>query len=93
MVVYWDPATPGPVRVGFIVSKAVGGAVTRNRVRRQLRHVVRELLGPAPAAGVPRLSSGTLVVRVLPPAAGASSAALAAELSGCVRRATAGSAA
>jgi ribonuclease P protein component len=31
----------GPVRVGFTVSKKVGGAVERNRVRRQLREIVR----------------------------------------------------
>ena len=35
----------GPVRVGFTVSKKVGGAVERNRVRRRLRAVVR--LSPA----------------------------------------------
>src|SRR6202162_6677439 len=31
----------GPARVGFTVSKKVGGAVERNRVRRQLREIVR----------------------------------------------------
>src|SRR5829696_442847 len=31
----------GPVRVGFTVSKKVGGAVERNRVRRRLREIVR----------------------------------------------------
>src|SRR5438270_9214582 len=35
----------GPVRVGFTVSKKVGGAVERNRVRRRLREIVR--LSPA----------------------------------------------
>jgi ribonuclease P protein component len=30
-----------PARVGFTVSKKVGGAVERNRVRRQLREIVR----------------------------------------------------
>jgi ribonuclease P protein component len=30
-----------PARVGFTVSRKVGGAVERNRVRRQLREVVR----------------------------------------------------
>jgi len=30
-----------PPRVGFTVSKKVGGAVERNRVRRQLREIVR----------------------------------------------------
>jgi ribonuclease P protein component len=31
----------GPVRVGFTVTKKVGNAVERNRVRRRLREVVR----------------------------------------------------
>lgn len=31
----------GPVRCGFTVSKKVGNAVERNRVRRRLREVVR----------------------------------------------------
>jgi ribonuclease P protein component len=31
----------GPVRIGFTVSKKVGNAVKRNRVRRRLREVVR----------------------------------------------------
>ena len=31
----------GPVRVGFTVSKKVGNAVDRNRVRRRLRDIVR----------------------------------------------------
>ncbi len=35
----------GPVRFGFTVSKKVGNAVERNRVRRRLREIVR--LSPA----------------------------------------------
>jgi ribonuclease P protein component len=31
----------GPARIGFTVSKKVGGAVERNRVRRQMREIVR----------------------------------------------------
>ena len=31
----------GPVRVGFTVSRKVGSAVERNRVRRRLREIVR----------------------------------------------------
>lgn len=50
------------VRVGFVVSKAVGNAVTRNRIKRRLRHLSRPLL-----AGTP---NGTcVVVRALPAAA------------------------
>jgi ribonuclease P protein component len=34
-------ADEGPVRFGFTVSKKVGNAVERNRVRRRLREIVR----------------------------------------------------
>ena len=48
--------------VGFVVSKVVGSAVRRNRVRRRLRHLCRSRLGD--------LDQPTLVVvRALPPAA------------------------
>ena len=43
-------AEAGPVRVGFTVSKKVGNAVVRNRVRRRLREVVR-LSAAAPLQG------------------------------------------
>jgi len=36
-----DRREHGPVRVGFTVSKKVGNAVERNRVRRRLREVVK----------------------------------------------------
>jgi ribonuclease P protein component len=49
-------------RAGFVVSKAVGGAVTRNRVKRRLRHLV--------AAQLPGRTQGVdVVVRALPAAA------------------------
>jgi len=35
----------GPARVGFTVSKKVGGAVERNRVRRRLKEAVRLTAG------------------------------------------------
>lgn len=60
-------------RVGFVVSRAVGTAVTRNQVKRRLRHLVRERLSSLPGASV-------LVVRALPPSADASYAELAADL-------------
>ena len=34
-------AEAGPVRIGFTVSRQVGNAVERNRVRRRLREIVR----------------------------------------------------
>jgi ribonuclease P protein component len=60
-------------RVGFVVSKAVGGAVVRNKVKRRLRHLIGERL----SAYQPGTS---LVVRALPAAAGASYQQLGADL-------------
>jgi ribonuclease P protein component len=60
-------------RVGFVVSRAVGPAVTRNLVKRRLRHLMRERLGLLPRGSV-------LVVRALPAAASAPYADLAADL-------------
>ncbi|MGA9148595.1 MAG: ribonuclease P protein component [Candidatus Nanopelagicales bacterium] len=58
-----------PPRVGFAVSKAVGGSVVRHQVSRRLRHVVAAHLRELPAGS-------TIVVRALAPAAQASSAEL-----------------
>jgi ribonuclease P protein component len=44
-------ADHGPARCGFTVSKKVGNAVERNRVRRRLREVVRLSAGKAMRAG------------------------------------------
>ncbi len=41
----------GPVRCGFTVSKKVGNAVERNRVRRRLREIVRLSAGAAMQTG------------------------------------------
>jgi ribonuclease P protein component len=62
-----------PARIGFVVSRAVGGAVVRNRVRRRLRHLARGYLDCLPGGSL-------LVVRANPPAAAARQADLAAEL-------------
>ena len=37
-----------PARVGFVVSRAVGSAVTRNRVKRRLRELMRGYLQSLP---------------------------------------------
>ena len=68
-----------PARVGFAVSRAVGIAVTRNRVKRRLRHLMRERVAALPAGSL-------VVVRALPAAATASYAALAADLDACLAR-------
>ena len=61
-----------PARVGFVVSRAVGNAVTRNKVRRRLRHIARGYLNFLPGGSL-------LVVRANPPAAAARQSDLAAE--------------
>ena len=68
-----EPAQASTARAGFVVSKAVGNAVIRNRVRRRLRHLVRPLLADLPVGA-------SLVVRALPSAASASSDTLGADL-------------
>ena len=56
------PSGRNAVRVGLVVSKAVGNAVTRNRVKRRLRHLAAEHL-------VPTSAGFDVVVRALPRAA------------------------
>ncbi|MFI1410613.1 ribonuclease P protein component [Streptomyces sp. NPDC020707] len=78
-----DPHVPGentpPTRAGFVVSKAVGGAVVRNKVKRRLRHLMR--------TRVARLTPGSLVVvRALPGAGDADHAQLARDLDAALER-------
>jgi ribonuclease P protein component len=73
------PGTGGPTSVGFVVSKAVGSAVERNRVKRQLRHLMRDRID--------RLPEGSrVVVRALPSAHGVRSATLAEHLDAALAR-------
>ena len=62
-----------PALVGFIVSRAVGGAVVRNRVRRRLREAARARTGSLPPGSL-------LVIRASPRAADVRQRDLAAEL-------------
>jgi len=78
LVLHLAPSEEG-TRVGFVVSKAVGIAVVRNRVKRRLRQVTRERLETLPG-------SSLLVVRALPAAAGATQAQLAADFERCLER-------
>ena len=63
--------------VGFVVSKAVGNAVTRNRVKRRLRALVLARFDDVP-------QETNLVVRALAPAASRSSRELAVDLDGAL---------
>ncbi len=60
LVIHADFDTAHAPRVGFIVSKAVGNAVTRNLVKRRLRAISSELMGQL---------TGDYVIRALPKAA------------------------
>jgi ribonuclease P protein component len=66
VVHFVPPAGTGdqPVKAGFVVSKAVGGAVLRNKVKRRLRHIVAARLAQLPPGSA-------LVVRALPSAGSA----------------------
>jgi len=49
LVLYWLPQEePAEPRVGFAVPRAAGGAVERNRIKRQLREVWQERLARVP---------------------------------------------
>ena len=71
--------TDGPARFGFIVSRQVGGAVTRNAIRRRLKALCFESLGSvAPGSDV--------VIRALPSAASASFTELRTDMAKCLPR-------
>ena len=61
------------------MSKAVGGAVVRNAVKRRLRHLVRERLTLLPPGSL-------VVVRALPEAGDADHEQLARDLDAAVQR-------
>ncbi len=68
-----------PARAGFVVSKAVGNAVVRNRVQRRLRHLMRDRLSRLPAGSL-------VVVRALPGAGDAAHEQLARDLDAALER-------
>jgi ribonuclease P protein component len=70
---------PSPARVGFVVSRAVGGSVVRHRVVRRLRALVALRLRALPQGSL-------MVVRALPPAAAATSAELGDDLDAALAR-------
>lgn len=74
----------GPVRIGFTVSKKVGNAVERNRVRRRLREIVRHTDAARLRAGHDYVLVGRKAALRLP------FARIAEEFSGALRRLHAG---
>jgi ribonuclease P protein component len=73
------PGDAGVARAGLVVGKAVGNAVQRNRVKRRLRHLLRERVDRLPA-------DAALVVRALPPSGKATSGELGAALDTALTR-------
>jgi ribonuclease P protein component len=80
MVVYRrrDATTGGPL-VGVVVSKKVGGAVVRNRIRRRVQSACAQLISQLPGDEM-------VVVRILPGAHQASWATLRTEMSESIGR-------
>lgn len=79
-----DPVTVGGPRVGLVVSKAVGNAVTRHAVSRRLRHTAGRIIADEGATGLrPGMS---VVLRALPAAATATSGELERDVRHALRR-------
>jgi ribonuclease P protein component len=66
-----------PSRFGFVVSKAVGNAPTRNLVKRRLRMLARPLAGEI---------QGDVVFRALPSAAVSNWDSLGADVAQCINK-------
>lgn len=82
-MVHAAPATDAvgaPGEVGLVVSKAVGNAVVRNRVKRRLRHLARDHVATIP-------DDVLIVIRALREAASASYEELGTDLDRCLTRA------
>lgn len=73
LVLYTAKLNEEPTLIGFIVSKAVGNAVARNKTKRRLRDLIARFVAECPAGY-------SVVVRALPAAASASYAELASDL-------------
>ena len=74
-----EPSAP-TLRIGIAASRKVGGAVVRNRIRRRLKAIARDL--------TPTIPAGTdILIGVRPEAATASSDELRAAFVACLRRA------
>ena len=81
-VVYMVKTGDASSIAGFAVSRAVGGAVVRNLVKRRLRAVMAEALTTVPAGS-------HVVIRALPAAADASYSDLRADVMSMISRAQA----
>lgn len=76
-----DADEASPARFGYIASKAVGNAVTRNLVRRRLKTITERMLREG-------ISDVDIVIRAFPAAAEASFAQLEADVRRVVTKLT-----
>lgn len=79
LVAHVVPGGNGRSSVGFVVSKAVGPAVVRNRVKRRLRHLMRDRIDQLPGGS-------RVVIRALPESARHSASSLASDLDTALRK-------
>lgn len=79
LVAHVVPGSGGRTTVGFVVSKAVGSSVDRNRVKRRLRHLMRDRVVHLPAGS-------RIVVRALPSSVSATSLTLGDQLDAALKR-------
>jgi ribonuclease P protein component len=68
---------PAPTRFGFVVSKAVGNAPTRNAVKRRLKALARPLA---------ETLQGDVIFRALPSASTSTWQTLSADVDACVEK-------
>lgn len=78
MVCYLEKNDSNQARVGIVVSRSVGNAVTRNLVKRRVRSIAREHLDSI---------GGDLVIRALPAAATVTAAQLETDFVSALSRA------
>ena len=76
---YRDLSSPDGPQIGFVVTKAIGGAVERHRVARRLRHLIGAVLNDLEP-------TDRIVVRALPGSRDAKSQRLQQELTEALRR-------
>lgn len=79
-----DGASGSGVRFGIVASKKVGGAVTRNKIKRRLREAFRHVRKDLDA--IPALAAVDLVVLARHTAANASTQEMTSGLLGCAKR-------
>lgn len=51
LVLYWNPNTKGKNRYGFSISKRIGKAVVRNKLKRRLKEIIRKNIDSCKVTG------------------------------------------